>query len=167
VGAIGAGLIQIPKVDSVVTDFLRPSFADSPLYEPHTRNGLLVLGLVLGAAISLAGIALAYRLWVMRPGSAAVIAARLRPLQDLFVHKWYFDELTDALIVKPARRAGSFAQSTFERLFVDETLIGGTTALVRAGSAAVRAAQTGFVRYYAALLLVGVSGVGLYFLLQS
>ena len=65
------------------------------------------------------------------------------------------------------RRAGSFAQSTFERLFVDETLIGGTTALVRAGSAAVRAAQTGFVRYYAALLLVGVSGVGLYFLLQS
>jgi len=167
VGAIGAGLIQIPKVDFVVTDFLRPSFADTSLYEPHTRNGLLVLGLVLGAAIGLAGIALAYRLWVMRPGSAAAIGARLRPLWELFVHKWYFDELTDALIVKPALRAGSFAQSTFERLFVDETLIGGTTALVRAGSAAVRAAQTGFVRYYAALLLVGVSGVGLYFLLQS
>ena len=126
-----------------------------------------MLGLVLGATIGLAGIALAYRLWVVRPGSAAAIAARLRPLQDLFVRKWYFDELTDALIVKPALRAGSFAQSTFERLFVDETLIGGTTALVRAGSAAVRAAQTGFVRYYAALLLVGVSGVGLYFLLQS
>ena len=26
-GAIGAGLIQIPKVDFVVDDFLRPSFA--------------------------------------------------------------------------------------------------------------------------------------------
>jgi len=167
IGAVGSGLIQIPKVDNVVTDFLQPSFAGSPLYEPHTRDGLLVLGLVLGAAIGLAGIALAYRLWVMRPGSAAVIAARLRPLQDLFVHKWYFDELTDLLIVQPALRVGRFAQNTFERLFVDETLIGGTTALVRAGSAAVRAAQTGFVRYYAALLLVGVSGVGLYFLLQS
>jgi len=167
IGAVGSGLIQIPKVDNVVTDFLQPSFAGSPLYEPHTRDGLLVLGLVLGAAIGLAGIALAYRLWVMRPGSAAVIATRLRPLQDLFVHKWYFDELTDLLIVKPALRVGRFAQNTFERLFVDETLIGGTTALVRAGSAAVRAAQTGFVRYYAALLLVGVSGVGLYFLLQS
>jgi NADH-quinone oxidoreductase subunit L len=126
-----------------------------------------VLGLALGAAIGLAGIALAYRLWVMRPGSAAAIGARLRPLRDLFAHKWYFDELTDGLIVRPVLRAGSFAQSTFERLFVDETLVGGTTALVRAGSAAVRAAQTGFVRYYAALLLVGVSGVGLYFLLQS
>jgi NADH-quinone oxidoreductase subunit L len=167
VGTIGAGLIQVPKVDSVVTDFLRPAFSDSSLYEPHTRDGLLVLGLVLGAAIGLAGIALAYRLWVMRPGSAAAIGARLHALRDLFAHKWYFDELTDALIVKPALRGGQFAQGTFERLFVDETLIGGTTALVRAGSAAVRAAQTGFVRYYAALLLVGVSGVGLYFLLQS
>ena len=39
-------------------------------------------------------------------------------------------------------------------------------ALVRAGSAAVRAAQSGFVRYYAALLVLGVTGVGFYFLLQ-
>jgi len=48
-----------------------------------------------------------------------------------------------------------------------ETLIGGTTGIVRAGSAAVRAAQSGFVRYYAALLVVGVAGVGFYFLLQA
>jgi NADH-quinone oxidoreductase subunit L len=38
---------------------------------------------------------------------------------------------------------------------------------VRAGSAAVRAAQSGFVRYYAALLVAGLTGVGLYFLLQT
>ena len=38
---------------------------------------------------------------------------------------------------------------------------------MRAGSAAVRAAQSGFLRYYAALLLVGVVAVGLYFLIQS
>ena len=38
---------------------------------------------------------------------------------------------------------------------------------VRAGSAAVRAAQNGFVRYYAALLVLGVASVGFYFLLQS
>ena len=63
---------------------------------------------------------------------------------------------------------GRFAQNTFERVFVDGTLIGGTTGIVRAGSAAVRAAQSGFLRFYAALLIVlGVAGVGLYFLLQS
>src|ERR1700726_4893424 len=37
-GSGGAGLVQIPKVDFVVDDFLRPSFAGSKLYEPHTRN---------------------------------------------------------------------------------------------------------------------------------
>jgi NADH-quinone oxidoreductase subunit L len=45
--------------------------------------------------------------------------------------------------------------------------VGGTSGIVRAGSAAVRAAQNGFVRYYAALLVLGVAGVGFYFLLQT
>ena len=46
-------------------------------------------------------------------------------------------------------------------------LIGGTTGLVRAGSALVRATQSGMLRVYAGLMLVGIAGVGLYFLLQS
>ena len=40
-------------------------------------------------------------------------------------------------------------------MFVNGALVGGTTGLVRAGSAAVRAIQSGFLRYYAALLLLG------------
>jgi len=167
VGSVGAGLVQIPKVDFVIDDFLKPSFADSSLYETHTRNGLLVAGLAIGAAIGLAGIAIAYRVWVQRPGTAAAVQARLRPLYELFVNKWYFDELIGLLVLAPAAAAGRFAVGTFERVFVDDTLIGGTTGLVRAGSAAVRAAQSGFVRYYAALLVLGVSGVGFYFLLQT
>ena len=58
-GAVGAGLVQIPNVDFVIDDFLRPTFAGSPLYEPHTRDGLLVFGLTLGAVLGLAGIAIA------------------------------------------------------------------------------------------------------------
>ncbi len=167
VGATGIGLVQIPKTDFLLEDFLRPSFAGSTLYEPHTKTGLLWFGLALGTFLGLAGIAIAYRVWVARPGTAAVVQARLRPLYVLFVNKWYFDEAIDLLIVRPVSAAGRFANDTFERLFVDETLIGGTSGLVRAGSAAVRAAQSGFVRYYAALLVLGVTAVGFYFLLQS
>jgi len=173
-GAVGAGLIQIPKVDFVIDDFLRPSFATSKLYEPHTKGGLLAIGLTLGTLIGLAGIALAYRIWVVggrdaegRFPVAAAIQARTRPLYELFVNKWYFDEAIDLLIVRPMAAAGAFARDTFERVFVDDTLVGGTTGIVRAGSAAVRAAQSGFVRYYAALLVLGVAGVGFYFLLQA
>ncbi len=167
VGAFGAGFLQIPKVDSVISDFLRPSFATSKLYEQPTHDGLLYFGLGLGTVIALVGIAIAYRVWVERPGLATLARERARPLYELFVNKWYFDELIEALFVRPALAAGRFASTTFERLFVDETLVGGTTGLVRAGSAAVRAIQSGFVRYYAALLVLGVAGVGFYFLLQT
>jgi NADH-quinone oxidoreductase subunit L len=169
-GAVGAGLIQIPKVDFVIDDFLRPSFATSKLYEPHTHNGLLVFGLGLGTVIALIGIAIAHRVWVVGGRdlkTSAAIQARTRPLYELFVNKWYFDELIDLVVVRPAALAGGFARDTFERLVIDETIVGGASGLVRAGSAAVRAAQSGFVRYYAALLVLGVTAVGLYFLLQA
>jgi NADH-quinone oxidoreductase subunit L len=167
VGAAGAGFLQIPKTDFVVDNFLEPSFGGSSLYATHTRNGLLWLGLVLGTVVGLLGIAIAYRVWVQRPGTATAVRERLRPAYELFVNKWYFDELIEALVVRPAAAIGGFARGTFERVFVDETLIGGTTGLVRIGSAAVRAAQSGFVRYYAALLVLGLTGVGFYFLLQT
>jgi NADH-quinone oxidoreductase subunit L len=167
VGAVGAGLIQIPKVDFVIDDFLRPTFAGSTLYEPHTKNSLLAFGLILGTVIGLAGIAIAYRVWVQRPGLAEALRARFRPLYELFVNKWYFDELIGAAVIAPVAAVGTFARDVFERRVIDETIVGGTTGVVRAGSAAVRAVQSGFVRYYAALLVLGVAGVGFYFLLQS
>jgi hypothetical protein len=39
--------------------------------------------------------------------------------------------------------------------------------VVRAGSAAVRRWQTGFLRYYAAAMIVCIAGVALYFLVSS
>ncbi|MEA2354767.1 MAG: NADH-quinone oxidoreductase subunit, partial [Solirubrobacteraceae bacterium] len=160
------GVVQIPKVTSWLDDFLAPSFADSRIAVAPS-DGLLVFGLILGAVLGLSGIAVAYHVWVRRPGTAAAIQARLRPLHALFANKWYFDEAIDLLVVRPGAWFGRFAQQTVERMFVDGTLVGGTVGLVRAGSAAVRSAQTGFVRYYAGLLILGVTGVGLYFLLQS
>jgi NADH-quinone oxidoreductase subunit L len=166
-GAVSAGLVQIPKLDYVIDDFLRPTFANSALYEPHTKNGLLWFGLILGTVLGLAGIAVAYRIWVKQPSIAVSARERCKPVYELFVHKWYFDELIALIVIRPAAAIGGFARGTFERVFVQDTLIGGTTGLVRAGSAAVRAVQSGFLRYYAALLVLGVAGVGFYFLLQS
>ena len=54
-----------------------------------------------------------------------------------------------------------------ERVVITGAITGGTIGLVRAGSAAVRRAQTGFLRYYAAVMVVGISGVALYFLISA
>ena len=166
-GALLAGLLQIPEVDSVVTNFLQPSFIGSHLYTVHTRDGILIAGLIGGTVIGLIGIAIAWRIWGTRPASAAAFQKRLRPLYLLSFNKWYFDEAIDALVVSPALAVGGFARESFERLFVQDTLVGGTSGIVRAGSAIVRSVQTGLLRYYAAMIVLGVAVVGLYLLLQS
>jgi NADH-quinone oxidoreductase subunit L len=162
-----AGLIQIPGVDSAVTNFLHPTFAASKYADVEPSTGAAWLGLVVGAVVGLSGIFIAFTLYVRRPGTSARLIERLRPVHTFLFHKWYFDEAIDLLFVRPALGVGRFAQSTFERVFVEGTLIGGTTGLVRAGSAAVRALQTGFLRYYAALLLLGITATGLYFLIRA
>ncbi len=158
----------MPFVDSVVTNFLAPTFADSRFKDLEPSNGLIVFGLILGTVVGMAGIALAYRVWVLRSlGSAAAWRERFAPPYRVFVNKWWFDEAIDLLVVRPWAAFGNFARTTFERVVVDGTLVGGTTGVVRAGSQAVRALQTGFLRYYAALLMLGGGAVVLYFLIQS
>jgi NADH-quinone oxidoreductase subunit L len=126
-------------------------------------------GLVVGAVLALGGIALAYRLWVADPDRRRVgaLRARLAGVYTLFARKWYFDEIIDTLVVRPFAMFGRFARDVFERVFVNGLLVGGTSGAVRAGSAAVRAVQSGFLRYYAALLLAGVTALGLYFLIAA
>jgi NADH-quinone oxidoreductase subunit L len=168
VGAIFAGVLQIPKVTDVLHTFLEPSFHDSRFYEElEPSDGLTWFGLATGAVLALGGIALAYRLWVRDRARPAAIRARLAGVHSFFVHKWYFDELIDTLFVRPFAWLGRFARDVFERVVINGLIVGGPTGAVRAGSAAVRAVQSGFLRYYAALLLFGVTGLALYFLIAA
>jgi NADH-quinone oxidoreductase subunit L len=167
--AIGGGFLQIPHVTHAVDHFLEPTFEGSRYFEElHPSDTLTFGGMVLGALLGIAGIAVAYLIYVKRAGAPAVtLRERFRPLHTFFVNKWYADEAVDMLVVRPAGWFGRFAQSTFERIFVQRTLMGGPTGLVRAGSAAVRALEPGFLRAYAALMLVGIAGVVLYFLIEA
>jgi NADH-quinone oxidoreductase subunit L len=163
------GFLQIPfGAVNAIDNFLEPTFAGSKYYGSLSpSDGFTLLGLVIGASLGLAGIAVAYRIWVQRPGTAAQIRERFTGAYTLFKNKWYFDELIDAVVVRPWAAFGRFGQATFERVFVDGVLVGGTTGIVRAGSAAVRAIQSGFLRVYAAFVLLGLAGLALYFLIQA
>jgi len=166
VGALFAGLIQVPGVDNVLFGFLDPAFADSPLSEVHPSVGAEWRGLAIGAVISLVGIGLAWLVWVRRPELPGLFRRRLHPLYELFANKWYFDEAIDLLVVRPALAIGRFADRTFERLVVDG-IVSGTTETVRSAGGIVRVVQSGFVRSYALLLIAGFAGLALYFLLSG
>jgi NADH-quinone oxidoreductase subunit L len=163
--AIVGGVLQVPTVTDVLHHFLEPTFAESRFYdELEPSGGMTLVGLLTGATLAIGGIALAYVLWVSDPARPAALRARLSGLHRLFSNKWYFDEIIDGIVVRPFAWFGRFARNTFERLVISGLFVGGTTGAVRAGSAAVRAGQSGFLRYYAALLLLGLTALGLYFL---
>jgi NADH-quinone oxidoreductase subunit L len=162
------GLLQIPEVSSALHNFLAPSFADSATFEEVEPSAALSwIGLLVGAAVGATGIFIAHQLWVVHPERPARIRQQFAPLHRLFVNKWYFDELIDMLIVRPFAWFGRWGRNTFERVVVNGAIVGGAAGAVRAGSAAVRAIQTGYLRYYAALLLLGLAGLALYFLLAA
>jgi NADH-quinone oxidoreductase subunit L len=164
--ALFAGVIQIPGFDEVVTHFLDPVFADSPLAEIVPSTGADWFGLGIGGVISLAGIGIAYWLYRVNPGAPRVLEQRLRGLHTFLFNKWYFDEAIDFLVVRPVLAVARFANRVFERVVVDG-LVSGTEGTVRGAGGVVRAVQNGFVRSYALLLIAGFAGLALYFLLSS
>ena len=163
--AIVGGFLQIPTVTHILHDFLHPAFESSRFYdELEPTTGEIFIGLAIGAALAVAGIAIAYVLWAKDTGRELNFHRRFGAVHNLLSHKWYFDELIDTVIVRPFAWFGRFARNTFERLVINGLFVGGTTGAVRAGSAAVRGVQSGYLRYYTGLLLVGVTGLALYFL---
>jgi NADH-quinone oxidoreductase subunit L len=165
--AIVGGALQIPGVDDAVTKFLDPTFAGSRLAALHVANGPAWVGLIIGAGIAVLGIGIAYQVWVVRPGLAPSLRERLSGVHRFLYNKWYFDELIDLLVVRPAAWFGRVCESVLEPMVVGGVITGGATGIVRAGSALVRRAQTGFLRYYAGAMVIAITAVGLYFLIQS
>ena len=165
--SIVGGFLAVPGLSDVIEKFLEPTFHDSRFHESHPSTGAEVVGLVIGGAIAIAGIALAWFVYRRRPGTAARLTERFPRVHRFLGRKWYFDELYDAAFVRPMAWAGGFGRRVIEADFVQGTIVGGATGIVRVGSSVARAVQTGYLRAYALLLLLGVTALTLYFLLTS
>jgi len=165
-GAIFGGLLQVPGATNVIDNFLRPTFAGSPFESIVPSDASAYRGLVIGGLLSIAGIAIAYLVYVARPGTSAALAARLRPVHTFLVNKWYFDELYDAVVYRPVIAMGRFANTVIERVVV-QGIVAAAVDAVRGVGVIVRGAQSGFVRAYALLLIGGFAALGLYFLIVS
>jgi NADH-quinone oxidoreductase subunit L len=165
--AIIGGVVSIPGVTDSLELFLEPTFADSRFVDVHPSESAEYEGLTIGGAIGLVGIALAFLVYLRRPGIPAALVRRMPALHAFLAHKWYFDELFDRLLVRPMRGFGRFGRTVVETRFVQGVFVGGASGAVRAGTTVARVAQSGYLRAYALLLFLGAGGLGLYFLIAS
>ena len=161
--AVVAGLLVSPIVDLgpipkhwLVHDFLHSDGADF--------NILIAAG---STVVALAGILLAYLMYIGRQVSAAQVRSMFRPLYVLFSRKYYFDELYEGIVtVRLFYRVVARALDWADRSIVD-----GAVRLVdqfgRNVGRGIAQAQTGQVQGYGMAVSVGVLAIlGAYLLFK-
>jgi NADH-quinone oxidoreductase subunit L len=162
-----AGAIGIPGATHNLRTWLEPVFADSQLASHEPTTSAEWIGILVGVALSIAGIAIAWFLYERRAGLTLRLRDRFRPVHDLLFEKWYFDRVYDAVFVNPGRAFGGYGRTVIESSFIQGFIVGGARNIVGAGTAIARAIQTGYLRAYALVLLAGASALLLYFLIAS
>jgi NADH-quinone oxidoreductase subunit L len=139
--SIGGGYFLIPE-------YLGPLF---PVSEGAHDTALVAISVAAGVA----GIALAWLLYVVRPGLADRVSERAGALYDVVLHKYFVDEIYDWLLLRPLV-AGS--RAILWRL-MDVALIDGAVQGVanraRGIGGVLRRMQSGNVRSYATWVLFG------------
>jgi NADH-quinone oxidoreductase subunit L len=165
--SIVGGIVLIPGVTKWLEHWLEPSFHESHYFHDIPSAGAEWTGLAIGGVISLAGIGLAWLLYMRRAGVTLQLRDRFSALHGFLSKKWYFDELYDNVVVRPIGGFGNFGRRVIESRFVQGFVVGGTVGVVRAGTSLARSIQTGYVRAYALLLVIGVLLMALYFLWMS
>ena len=142
-------------LNGLVAGFLEPVFttATSGPVAVDLSVGAAVIAGVIGTLASLFGVGLAARLWLQRRPDPAAVAARLpRALPQLSYNKFYFDELYDALLVRPGVALASAARKLVEPRVMDGWVRTVADACSELGAWA-RDYQTGLIRDYASYMI--------------
>ncbi len=168
IGALFAGLVfQHYFLGEGFKEFWKAAIYEGP--ENHIRHHMHeVPGWVPWAPTiaMLSGLGLATLYYVLVPSLPAATAKMFQPLYKFLLNKWYFDELYDAIFVKPAMAIGRFLWKRGDGNVIDGT-INGVGSSVLWGTGRVVKLQTGYVYHYAFAMLIGVAGLITYFMFQG
>src|SRR5258706_5724982 len=111
-------------------------------------------------AIALAGLGIALLVYRTRDGAAASIAARFPPIYAMWRNLYWVDELSEAAILKPFYAVSRFSAG-FDR-FVIDGLVNAAAIVADITGQILKLFQTGYVRNYALVFLMGVVAMLVY-----
>ncbi len=110
------------------------------------------------------GIGAAWYAYLRAPTLPARVAGAVPALYAFLVHKWYFDELYDAIFVRPAFAIGRFLWVRGDQQTIDRFGPDGAAAFVAGGARAAKRFQSGYIYSYALVMLVGLAAAAAWLL---
>ncbi|MGH7032457.1 MAG: NADH-quinone oxidoreductase subunit L [Stellaceae bacterium] len=168
-GAIVAGFLGYNVfVGEGRESFWRDSILVLPAHDSVARaEGIPSWAAWLPLAAGLLGIATAWVAYIWRRGIPAWFASRFHALYLFLLNKWYFDELYDVLIVRPAMALGFGLWKKGDGAVIDGLGPDGLAATTRGLAVLSGRLQTGYLYHYAFAMLIGlVALVSWYLLVQ-
>ena len=160
VGAVAAGFVFAPWfIGDHEHDFWRGAIfvseANHVLHDSHyvplwVKWSPLILTLI--------GSFAAFWLYVMKEGMARRMADRGGIVHGFLYNKWYFDELYDVVFVKGARAVGDLFWKIGDVKIIDGGGPNGMAWLSRKLAGGLSRFQSGYVYFYAFVMLLGLAG---------
>jgi NADH-quinone oxidoreductase subunit L len=155
-GALFAGLYFAgPFIGEGLAEFWKGSLIlDTHLLEEMHHTSFWIAALPTVAM--LLGFLVAYWFYVARPETPLRLAREHEPLYRFLLNKWYFDEVYDYLLVRPAMALGRFLWLRGDGWLIDGFGPDGVSARVIDATRSVVRLQTGYLYHYAFAMLLGV-----------
>ena len=159
--SIIGGYVGIPHLnqfehwlDPVFTRFV-PTGAALPS-EAHGSFGLELGLMALSVIVALVGIYIAYQIYLVKTGAADRMATSFSGIYNLLKHKWYVDEIYEALFVRPLLwLSENFFWKIFDVKIIDGA-VNGVAKFFGGFASVLRRWQTGIVQNYAVTVVLGV-----------
>lgn len=107
----------------------------------------------------LLGLIMAIWFYILNPSLPGRLAATQRPLYLFLLNKWYFDEIYNALIVKPVLGLGRFLWKRGDGNVIDGFLNGVAMGVVPFFTRLAGRAQSGYIFTYAFWMVLGIVGL--------
>ena len=113
--------------------------------------------------LALAGVALAFYMYMVNPALPAAIQPAFRPVYTLLDNKYYFDWFNENVIARGALLLGTGLWKGGDRGLIDGLLVNGSWKVVGWVSGVVRRLQSGYLYHYALVMILGIFVLMTYF----
>jgi NADH-quinone oxidoreductase subunit L len=122
---------------------------------------------VLPTVMMAAGFLVAWQFYIRRPELPGDLARQQSLLYQFLLNKWYFDEIYDFLLVRPALWLGRLLWKGGDERVIDGLGPDGISARVIDITRSVMRLQTGYLYHYAFAMLIGVAALVTWFMLRG